>query len=135
VLDTVLGSHVVLSVYTELSRHHPATRWHTDPFAPLLVHHPQLQSRVLVQPELVEVPLQLEPALANVLVGSQRMLVGAEPIEIAQQVGLGCFPQVFAIDHLVLVRVESKVSVVVVETSVEGRVFSEAEADIEESFT
>lgn len=63
------------------------------------------------------------------------MLFLTEAIEVAQKEGLSDFSQILTIDDLILTGMESKVTTIVVESSVKGGFFFIAVADVEECLT
>jgi hypothetical protein len=60
------------------------------------------------------------------------MLLLTESVEIPQKVSFADLSQILTIDDLILTGVESEVSEVVIESSVEGRFFFVAVADVKE---
>lgn len=60
------------------------------------------------------------------------MFGGVETVEISKQPGLLDVSEEFPISHVIVVVMEAEVSVVIVESSVEGRVFFEVIAHIED---
>lgn len=63
------------------------------------------------------------------------MLFLTEAVEVSQKKSLTDISQIVTIDDLILSGMESKVTKVVVESSVKGRFFFIAVADVEECLT
>jgi len=63
------------------------------------------------------------------------MFLFVESVEISHKVGLTNFSQILAIDYLVFCCMESKVTEVIIETTIEGRFFLVAVTNVEEGLT
>ena len=79
---------------------------------------------------LIQIPLKFVPAITEIFIWGELVLLLTESIEIAQKVGFAYLPQILTIDDLVFTFVEPKVSKVIIEPSIEGRFFFEAVANV-----